>query len=426
MHDIAQVIQHGFQTLQKIGCRIELPAAQTALAAYGCQAAASGVMLCPDQVIWQALSTTGGYYKPQRAPVVVSGSCRTRLLDYVHRSSREGASEDVLRIIQLANGLSGITINAAGILPFDVPREATDVANTAFLCKYSKKPFWQDVYTVASGKVILRMLASAGSKEYMQMPYQLKASSPLRYQEESLAIAQLWSQARLPVVISSSPVVGKQSPASLADTLVQIASEWLAGIVYLGSLSHQSPVILHSVPSLYGEEEIMAAPELALLAHSLQQIAGYLGYPCWSASGHANLSWWDVQTGWEKALTMVLPWLDGSVLTGYAGLVGDDFSPEQLVLDNYTALLLQKLDEACHLSGPLSWQELTEIALHKQHLSPAARDGSEETDEINNSEDAHKLIDTIWNGEVPAQQLSAQQCQTIDRLLEDRLRELGE
>lgn len=424
---ISQVIQHGFHLLHQMGCRIELAAARTALADKGCPLLPGDRVSFPADYLWQAVAETGTCQQPQQAPVILMGCCRPRLLDFAHRTSREGSSEDVMRTIQLTNQLDGITLNAAGIVPFDVPREAFDVANAALLCKYSVKPFWQDVQSAQNALCILQMLAVAGGKNPMPMLYLLAARSPLCYDAERLSVAKVWIQAQQPVVISSSPVIGRQSPSAVGTALVQIVSEWLAGLAYLHALAHRAPVILHGAPLLKQEEEVMAAPELATLALAMQQIADRLGYPCWSGSGYSNISWWDLQVGWEKGIDMLLPWLAGSVISGYAGLVGNDFSAEQLVLDHHAALHLRQFAEASRVSDPLPWQELSDMALHRLPANwPLPRHDPAETIELKNIEQAHTLVEAVWQSKQPDRRLSEQQCQAIDGVLEKRLRELGE
>lgn len=430
--EIYRILQDAFTVLKKVGCRIEDAEARNALAAQGCAInAGDNIVQFPEQVLVDALKKVGTHTKECNAAVLMVGGIRPRLLDYARRISREGASEDVKNIIKLFNALPYITVASAGIIPFDVPREAADVINTSLLCKFSRKLFIQDVYSAASGKIIAEMLQVCGSKdEKLAMLWKLEASSPLQYLEKPLAIARIACDAHIPIAIVSSPKLGESAPPEPAEALTLMTAEWLSGLAYLASLSYNGGVILASFPTiLYEEHEALVSPDLTRLSMAMQQVGSFLGYPCATGTGYANVSWWDMQTGWEKAVTSALGWASASFTSGYAGLIGTTFSPEQLVLDNYVAMSLCRLSAGIPSAPGLSPEKRQELC--RKDAASTWGGGSKDTPvsadykAAGDNVKAHEFVLQIFATKNPEPQLTKEQIRELDKLVESRLTQLG-
>jgi trimethylamine:corrinoid methyltransferase-like protein len=430
------IIGKAFLLLETNGCRIELAAARESLAAFGCVTDSGNTVKFPEKVLLDALQKISGCPQEQSMPLVLMvGSLKPRLLEYRRKISREGSSEDAMNIIKLFNALPFITIASTGILPFDVPREAVDVVNTAMLCKYSRRLFTQDLYSVESAKTILDILNVVAGKEQSRKPmiYKLQTASSLRYKESPLEIARLWRDVHLPIAVGSSPRLGGRLAVGLSGELTLITAEWLSGIAYLASISHEAGILLFSFPTWRdAEQEIFTSPELTKLALGIAQIGERLGYPCCQASGYVNVSWWNLQNGWEKAITSGLTWANSGICNGYAGLLGEDFSPEQLVLDHYAAITLYYLHQSERVAlNMLPPEKLVEKATSLELSSWQETETNSFWDGVSgqkyfvgNIAQAHEFVEQTFHEDIPDLQLSERQVQEVDNLVEARLQKL--
>ncbi|NUM35321.1 MAG: trimethylamine methyltransferase family protein, partial [Candidatus Brocadiae bacterium] len=369
---IKSIMEKSFYHLENVGYRMDYTRACHALSQYGCTwDNTSNMVKFPQESIYRAIEHFQSKEKTKTPSVLLAGSCRQRLLEWEKKLTREGGIEDAKKIIQLFNFLPSVDFSSCGIYPLDVPKDAVDLVNTALLCKYSAKPFIQEIYSLDSAKLILEMLRILqGSKqEKINKMVCIMRSSSMQYKKIPLQLAELWHQEEYPIWITSSFITQN---AQYYPTLCQVLCEWLAGIVYIASLGGNSPCLLHwDSCNVYNENSLFFSPEQAKIALGLQQISQTLGFPCFANLG-PNLSWWDFQTGWEKGCAGVFSYIQQSSWASYAGILGEDFSPEQLVLDNFIANIIKKWQEKMQNSmETMPVEKLCEMA--RQRVFPGKK-----------------------------------------------------
>jgi len=91
--------------------------------------------------------------------------------------------------------------------------------------------------------------------------------------------------------------------------------------------------------------QLYASPEQTLMFLGAHQIIRYFGYCSGNTSFETDSCDFDMQNGWEKALSGVMCWAAGCDMFGQAGFLFDGFSMEQLVLDNEALGMLSKVGE---------------------------------------------------------------------------------
>ncbi|HNZ67030.1 MAG TPA: trimethylamine methyltransferase family protein, partial [Planctomycetota bacterium] len=332
--------------------------------------------------------------------------------------------------IDIFNRMPYVSVASAGILPFDIPKQATDIFNVAMLCKYSCKKFTQRIYTLESAQLILEIFQILGASlldRTQEMQYVFSASAPLCYKKNSLQLGELWVQKHLPIFLVASTIPGITHPQSMEGILSLTTAEWLAGLVYLSSLGYEETVFLQASLSMnLPDYTIRCSPFHLGIAQALREIADQLGFPSFIPGG-SNVSWGDFQTGWEKSVSETWSWLQNNVYAGIAGALGEDFCFEQVLLDNWCAGMLETLQ---HKKMKKIFKEinLNEIKNFVYATTPYSSPRLENLYELHKNyiptmESAHKYYKQLQHN--PQSLLSQSQEQEIDKILQIRYKQLG-
>ncbi len=436
--EVSNLLDISLDYLENSGLRMDYTRACHSLAQYGCKWDSTSNMVKFSRL--SLINALDEFHKQDKhyPSCRLAGTCRQRLLDWEKKLTREGCIEDAKKIIQLFNFLPSIDYSSCGIYPFDVPKDAVDLVNTALLCKYSQKPFIQEIYSLDSGKLILemlRLLKDTTQENIKNMVCIMRCSPSLQYRKVPLQLGELWNQEEYPIWITSSTIM---PDGNFYPTLCSVVCEWLAGMVYLASLGRKSSVVLHWEPCLMQEEHsVFCSPEQIRIALVLQQVASSLGCPCFTSLS-PNLSWWDFQTGWEKNCASIYNWLNQMPFAGYAGILGEDFSPEQLVLDNFVTSIMKKWEEKTQekqeFQDELSLSSLCEMARN----SVLPKDRPSDTEELSlllgekfykEKEDIlgtiHRSVRQIFDQQNYSCLIPQDKAKEVERLVQIRYEQLG-
>lgn len=353
--EMIRIVEAAFRVLKTTGCRFEDDACMDELEAVGCQVdRGDQVARFSEDVVFDALDNVKSVTPPDDLPKIrVCSANKGLLLDYETRRMRPGTSADARKVITLCNALNNITVASAGIVTDDIPSAAVEVFNTALLMKYSEKLFNQWIYETDNVKYVLEMakIITGGESELRKskfLSYMLNSISPLRYPPKQLEIAREYAKVDLPIAIASMTQSGSTAPATAAGSLVLCTAELLAGLVWVRSLNSQSGVALGAltqVMDMRTGRQLYASPEQAVMFLGAHQIIRYLGYTSGNTSFETDSCDFDMQNGWEKALSGALCWAAGCDMFGQGGFLQDGFSMEQLVLDDEALGMLQKVGE---------------------------------------------------------------------------------
>jgi len=147
------------------------------------------------------------------------------------------------------------------------------------------------------------------------------------------------SKLGLPTLVDSGPMAGANSPATLAGTLTLNIAELLSAVVLTRLINPRAPIICatwaRSLDMKTGNV-VFGSPEFGLLHMCLAQMAKFYGIPSAGGGLLCDANTLDVQSGYEKMLTGILPALGGLNMVSGMGLVASESiaSYEQLVVDN--------------------------------------------------------------------------------------------
>ena len=271
------------------------------------------------------------------------GATALQIIDPVTDEYRPPLTEDLVRFIQVVEGLPQIDAQAGSLLCADVPKMVSDSYRYYLMLLYGTKPLCGGAFSIEGWYPMKDLLvAYFGSEEAIAArPVNTMAicpSPPLLWSEitcQNLMDCARWS---LPAVLISMPLAGATAPVTIAGAVVQHTAESLSGVVIHQLVNPDAPIIYGGSPAMFDMREgttPMGSIETIMINCADVQIGKYLGLPTHGYVGLSDAKIVDAQAGLESAMGAILGALAGINLICGAGM--SDFesglSFEKVVID---------------------------------------------------------------------------------------------
>ena len=299
------------------------------------------------------------------------GATALHIIDPVTDEYRPPVTEDLVRFIQVVEGLPQIDAQAGSLLCTDVPKMVSDSYRYYLMLLYGTKPLCGGAFSIEGWHPMKDLLvAYFGSEEAIAAkPVNTMAicpSPPLLWSEitcQNLMDCARWG---LPAVLISMPLAGATAPVTIAGAVVQHAAESLSGVVIHQLVNPGAPIIYGSSPAMFDMREgttPMGSLETVMINCANVQVGKYLGLPTHGYVGLSDAKIVDAQSGLESAMGAVLGALAGINLICGAGM--SDFesglSFEKVVIDAEVIGMAKRL-----LAGVEAREESLATALIRQ------------------------------------------------------------
>jgi len=268
----------------------------------------------------------------------------THVLDSQTGEIRDATMQDWLHATQLADTLDEFGLYWKIVELTDRGNDAVDYVDYLIhLFGNFSKHIQDSTSSIEQSQLLLEILQVIfGSKQQIQnkkpFSFVLCPQSPLMLdQHYTDAYLELrgWG---IPVAIMPMPLMGATAPASLIATLITANCEILATLCLVQAADPNTPVIYAPVSSLMDPRTGLVKSgciEEALICAASVEIARYYGLPAETSGLETGRFKLNVQSGYETALTGLLPMLAFPDIMLGAGLIGGAMvlSLEQLVID---------------------------------------------------------------------------------------------
>ncbi len=275
-----------------------------------------------------------------------TGGAAVNILDLGASETRPPTLEDQARLARLVEGLENVHFFQAPVVPTDVPEE--DMSLNSFYASMTGtyKNVQESVTRPEKVDDIVEMASIiAGNKEkLLDKPFISFVTSwmisPLKLDVGTTEVLERATKYRIPVALSSAPVTGSTSPASLAGLLVQVHAEELFGIVLAQIFNEGSPVLYGPVPAAANMRNmayLAGAPETGMMNAGAVQLSNYIDVPIYSDAGETDSKIPDTQAGIEAAFNILQVGLaGGNYIHHAAGMMESMLSVayEKFVIDN--------------------------------------------------------------------------------------------
>jgi trimethylamine--corrinoid protein Co-methyltransferase len=172
--------------------------------------------------------------------------------------------------------------------------------------------------------------------------------SPLEYMVEQTEGLIEYAKMGLPVDIASEPQCGATSPVTLAGTLAQQTAEILGMVVIAQLVNPGAPVLMGTVGAAMDLKNGMIAlggVEAAMINVAHAQIAQFYQIPSRGTGSNTESKLLDMQAGYEKTITLLLPALAGINMIFYPGTMDHALtvSLESLLIDHEICGMIDRI-----------------------------------------------------------------------------------
>lgn len=353
---IERILEEAYQLMLKPGIKVQNAEARILLAEAGAQVDEdSMVVRIPEQIVIKALETVPrvfhlydyeGNPKVQYGGDAVHfdpGSSGISVLIPETLEHKTAETEDLLRIIKIAESLPQYDAQSTAVVCHDVPKELHDLYRLYLVMMYSKKPIVTGAFSNQTVRAMISMLAifSGGLENLRSKPraiFDACPSPPLIW--SNFGAGQLIELARagIPAEIVSMPLAGAAAPVTLLGAVTQHAAECLSGIT-IHQLAHAgSPIVWGGAPAIFEMRKggtPYGAIETAMIDSSYAQVGKALGLPTHTYLGATDAKVLDMQAGMDSTMGFLVGALSGINMISGAGMLDSLLcqSPEKLVID---------------------------------------------------------------------------------------------
>jgi len=365
---IQQILDEALQLLRSTGVKVLAPEARQLLAANGADVDESNeVVRLAESLVRDALSQAPKHFalsdRYGREQVQYGGdnvhfdpgSSGVNVLDPDTGEHRPAQTPDLLRIIQVAEGLPQMDAQSTAVVCADVPEAMGDIYRLYLLLMYSAKPIVTGAFSSKTMGPMIEMLALAagGRVQLAQKPlavFDVCPSPPLTWTEFGAQNLIDLARAGVPAEIVSMPLAGAAAPVTLLGSVVQHAAETISGITIHQLAQPGSPIVWGGAPAVFDMRQgttPMGAVETTMLDICNAQVGKALSLPTHGYLGASDAKIVDAQAGMESGMSALLAAQAGINMISGAGML--DFlacqSAEKLVIDAEAIAMVKRLLE---------------------------------------------------------------------------------
>jgi len=257
-----------------------------------------------------------------------------------HKTSE---TEDLIRVIKVAESLLQYDAQSTAIVCHDVPKDIQDLYRLYLVLLYSKKPIVTGAFTNTTVHHMIDMLAifAGGHDKLREMPraiFDVCPSPPLIWSKFGAGQLIALARAGLPAEIVSMPLAGAAAPVTLLGAVTQHAAECLSGITIHQLAGPGSPIVWGGAPSTFDMRKggtPFGSVETAMIDSSYAQVGKSLSLPTHAYLGTTESKLPDMQAGLESGMGALIGALSGINMISGAGMLDSLLcqSPEKLVVD---------------------------------------------------------------------------------------------
>jgi len=383
--DIWQIHATSLECLEKIGMRIHSRRGLTLLKDGGAKVDFTNkTALLPTSLVKKALTmcspvlTLAGRDGSPSLRVgggrVTWGACAypTEVLDWRTGDYRNARLTDLEELAMLTDQLDNMGFLQPSCCPADVPRDKVDRYQWKVGFLKCRKPVLSQCHDRKGFDDMLAMasLVAGDVNRFREHPFVILVCgirSPFAVSEEISELIIAGAEYGIPLDIYSGPMGGATAPATLASVLVQTNAEILGGIVLAKMVNPDVPILYTTFSRIFDMKSgniSLGGPEFGLLQSAAAQMAAYYGLPSGGGGLLADSKSLDVQMGFEKMGTALMPALAGVNFISGAATLADEMvlSLESCVLEDEIIEYVQRVLRGIELSEErLGWEVMHKV-----------------------------------------------------------------
>jgi len=248
-----------------------------------------------------------------------TGSC-VNVIDLWSGEHRSANSKDVEDIVRLEDALYNIEVCPYPVSPHDMSKKGLYIQVFEKMVRNTGKHLINQAESAREVRDHVDILeAAVGSREEVLrrnlVSFVCCFKSPLIYGDTSCEVLIECAKLGLPVLVETDPIAGATAPVTLAGLLIQQNAEVLFGVVLAQVVRAGVPVLYTHAPTVMDMrtgDVSEGCPERCLYYIYSAQLCRYYDIPSCGVAGTTDSKRNDIQSGIEKAATIIT-----SLLAGY-------------------------------------------------------------------------------------------------------------
>ncbi|MGD2185238.1 MAG: trimethylamine methyltransferase family protein [Desulfobacterales bacterium] len=336
--EIKLLHNQSFQILNEIGMRLPHKEALELMSQNGAEIVDENVVRFPKQLVQTAIEAL-----PKRKDVTLYGrdpkhdvtfekhepalACMTmavNVIDPYTRQKRSATDEDLSTLTRIADQLENIRVNGGLVTPQEVPGKFNDWYTWATTIKNTSKHITGGMLGARCVQDAAKMgaIALGDENRFRERPFisgWVLTLPPLAIDSESLEALMEMSRWKIPVMLSSGPILGTSSPVTLAGAIAQAHAEILGCITISQLTNPGAPIVYTSFArgmDMKSGNISMACPEFGILKVALAQMGKYLDLPIRMPSMLRDAKILDAQAGFETGMVGTVTGLIADLMDG--------------------------------------------------------------------------------------------------------------
>jgi trimethylamine--corrinoid protein Co-methyltransferase len=328
--------------LRDTGMVIHNPQAWKLLSEYGAQVdAATGRVRFPERTVHEMIGmapsfyTLGGRTVDQDLDLTLNSALTrplagcNKVFDAAIHRRRDPTTYDMCQAARLVDALPNLDCNAALIYGVEEPAPVRAVSYFKLLLENTQKHICMSPYGPRDVQYMIEMatVVQGNKSELARRPiFNIITSpaSPLIFSEHFSAASMLAAEARVPVMMGSTPIAGGTGPVTLAGLVVLIHAENLAGLMLAQAANPGAPIYMGPRPStmeMHAGGSLWGPIEWGIASSAAVQLARWCGLPSDFMGLTSDSKLPDQQSGIERAMLTLLAIETGvSLISGAGGL----------------------------------------------------------------------------------------------------------
>lgn len=390
--ELVTVHNKALELLETTGIDITLPAALDIFKRGGCRVKEGSIVQVPGDIVNKALETVPGREEltlfardpkhdiklSEQAPVLAAMVEATSVIDPFSRKKRAATNRDLALLTGILELLDNVSIASPPVTPQDVPLKTTDWYTWATSLGSTTK----HITGPGTGRRCVRdavkmaSIVAGGEDKFLARPFfslWILTTPPMKVDPLTLEALIEGAKLKIPLIISSGPILGVTAPVTIAGSCAMAHAEILCCLVLSQLVNPGSPAVYtsfaRSMDFKIGHVS-MASPEFTILKGCMGQLGRYLGLPTRMPAMLRDAKILDAQAGFETAMTGLTSALSADIMDGMQFDMDMVVDYADLVFCNEAIAVLKrvtrevKVDEET-LAGPV----IAEVARGKNFLA---------------------------------------------------------
>ena len=257
-------------------------------------------------------------------PALVCMTMAVNVIDPHTRQKRLATNGDLAALTRMADQLENIRVNGGLVTPQEVPGEFNDWYTWATTIKNTTKHITGGMLGARCVQDAAKMgiLALGDENLFRERPFIsgcVLTLPPFGIDSESLEALMEMSRWKIPLMLSSGPILGTSSPVTIAGTIAQAHAEILGCMVVSQLVNPGAPIIYTSFArgmDMKSGNISMACPEFGILKVAMAQMGKYLDLPIRMPSMLRDSKVLDAQAGFETGMIGTVTGLIADLMDG--------------------------------------------------------------------------------------------------------------